>query len=259
MKTQERFYCPLDGRLSFEQSYAKGLLKEKGIDDIYENEYSLLATYKSLLSSLGLSYTYRDFSSARDINNYFLELKTFLFPGSDFTYIFARDNIEAVKAVNLHVQYYKNVFLLRQELSQDLILRFKYQHNYYNDDNSRNTLNPNISYVFFHSPNLSIGYDFLYDDTKSNSADYYTPRLLEINKLQFLMNGDLFIRKFKYSFNCGLGYASEKEAKNRFINSYGVDLTYELGKSWEVAFSSEMFESATYKSRDAQLAVRYMF
>ncbi|OGX24706.1 MAG: hypothetical protein A3J51_02870 [Omnitrophica WOR_2 bacterium RIFCSPHIGHO2_02_FULL_45_21] len=259
MKWQERFKYNLSPQLALEPSYARAILKGEGMSKIGENEYSLSAYYKEGFTSLRLAYFYRDFSSANEAHNFLADLKFPLLFIDSVNFISSYENIETAKAVQAKAKMFRNSVALYKDLPYNFRLYGRFQHAGYNDDNERNTVKAELYYLLFKKPDISVGYEFTYDNTKFSSSNYYSPDNLIMNQAGLRLKESFFKHRLSCDIGYGLGYATEEGAEGRTVHSAGGNLRYRLTAKAELFASLNLSRTPTYASRSIQAGLKYRF
>jgi hypothetical protein len=193
-------------------------------------------------------------------HNYLLEAKSpFLFIDA-VTLVSGYENVETARAVRAGVRMFRNALAIHQDkLPFDFDLYAKYQSNRYNDNNERNIFRFFLSRVILRRPNLSIGYDFTYDDAGRISPDYYSPQGLSLHQARFGSKGRLFDDKLSYDATYAFGAASEKGAKGRLSQSAESSLTFKVNEDLEISIKYGLSRTPSYRSSSAGMRLRYRF
>lgn len=259
MKWQEGLKYILSTKTSLETAYARAVLKGEGVVRIGENEYSLSAYYKEGLRSLRLAYFYREFSSANNAHNFLADLKFPLLFINNVDFVSSYENVESAKAVQAGAKMLRNSVALYKELPYNFSLYGKFQHNGYNDDNARDTVNADLYYLLFRKPNISVGYEFTYDNTKFSSSNYYSPDNLMIHQAGLRLKKGFFKDSLSCDIGYGLGYATEEGVKGRLIHSTRGYLRWAFTAKAELFASFDLSRTSTYASQNTQVGLKYSF
>ncbi|MEW5758355.1 MAG: tetratricopeptide repeat protein [Candidatus Omnitrophota bacterium] len=244
---------------SFTPFYSKVYLEEKGAGKIHENEYGLGLIYKNGVNSCSAEILYKDYSCEYNKVNYSLGYKT-KFAFLDYLIInTSLKNIERLKAVRAKTTAYENFIALNSNLPLDFALYGKYQYSDYNDKNQRHSARMSLSHLIWPMPHTYVAYEYIYDDAKIDSDNYYSPQQLKMNNFRFRLADSFFNKKLYCDLSYILGYGKEKISKNRLTNSFAGSIGYKIKDDLDASLTYNISKTPTYRSSTALGQLRYSF
>lgn len=253
-------------KLTLEPSFTRTVFDDKNVPEVNGNEYSLRALYRRDEIDFDLSYTYRDFSRARNAHNYSV-MATLPFLRNDITNVkltHAYKNKETAAAALRGIRYYENAIYITHSLSERIYAEGGFRRLDFTDDNTWNNFRLSGFYRFHDQPRLFAGCEFALDDTNFRTPAYYAPDQLTTLLAVFRAENPVSDR-LTYALQYAIGPAWEQGNANQnnpseaILQQGTVSLNLQASDSLEFGLSADFLDTPTYASKYILFDLKYRF